>query len=337
MKTIKKIKPRVAINGFGRIGRHAMKIGHKRWNIVAVNDQPLPLATFAHLLKYDSLMGEFDADVSFKENDLIVNRKRIPFFSEANPENLPWKKLKVDVVIEAVGLFTNFKDANKHIAAGAKKVIITAPAKGEDLTVLMGINQRDYKPAKHNVLSAGSCTANCLAPVLEILDKGFGIKRAYMTTCHCYTQNQKLVDSPHKDLRRSRMAGINMIPTVTTAMEPVLKVLPKYRNKLSGIAIRVPIPNVSLIELIFEMKKDATPQAINARMQKAAERNPYLQYTEIPFVSSDFMQNPSSGIVAGDLTDVVDKRMGHVIAWYNNEWGYSNRVADLVDYVAGYL
>lgn len=327
-----KRKIRVAINGFGRIGRHVFKIGFDKWNIVAVNDLPLPTETFAHLLKYDSLMGEYPKRVQASKSAIQVGAAKIPFLAFDHPKDIPWRDYGVDVVVESVGLFTDRKSASFHLRNGAKKVVISAPSENEDLTLILGLNQNAYDPSKHHILSGGSCTANCLAWVLDIVDKALGIDKAFMTTCHCYTQNQRLIDSPHKDLRRSRMAGINMIPTATTAMDPTFKVLPHLKSKLKGIAIRVPIPNVSLVEVIINTQKKTSKTEVNQIFQQKARKNIYLDYTEVPLVSSDFMRNPKSAIIAGDLTEVVEGNMVHVIAWYNNEWGYSNRIAEIVEH-----
>jgi glyceraldehyde 3-phosphate dehydrogenase len=327
-------KPRVGINGFGRIGRNVFKIAHEKWDVVAVNDLPLPMETFAHLLQYDSLTGEFPGSVKADSKGIVVGGKTVPFLSFPTPSKIPWEKYKADFVVEAVGLFTDRAMAKGHMDRGVRKVVVTAPSEGEDLTMVMGLNEGEYDRLKHHVVSAASCTANCLAPVLSILDKKWGIARAFMTTAHCYTQNQRLIDSPHKDLRRARMAGINMIPTATTAIDPVLKVLPQLKGRLRGIAIRVPIPNVSLVEVIADLKKKTTVKTVNDEFKRAASRSPWLRYTEAPLVSSDFLRDYHSATIAGDLTDVVDGSMAHVIAWYNNELGYSHRVVDVVDLLA---
>jgi len=329
---------KVAINGFGRIGRNVFKasLEEKRdWEIVAINDLT-DAATLAHLLKYDSLYGKFNGTVEAKDDILIVNGKEIKVIAERQPENLPWAKMGVDIVIEATGIFRSKDQAMKHINAGAKKVVITAPAKKEDITIVMGVNDDKYNPAEHHVISNASCTTNCLAPFAKVLNDNYGIKRGLMTTIHAYTNDQRILDLPHEDLRRARAAGQSIIPTTTGAAEAVALVLPELKGKLSGMAMRVPTPTVSVVDLVAELHKDVTAEEINAAFIEAANGplKGILKYSEEPLVSVDFKQDPHSSIVDGLSTTVMDKNMVKIIAWYDNEWGYSVRVVDLVDLIA---
>ena len=329
---------KVGINGFGRIGRNILKaaIENKDIDFVAVNDLPTPITTLAHLLKYDSILGELKVTVEASGDMLIVNGKEIKVMSCKDPAEIPWAKLGVQIVIESTGIFTEKDKAVKHIQAGAKKVIITAPAKNEDITIVLGVNENMYNPSKHQVVSNASCTTNCLAPVAKVLIENFGIKRGLMTTIHSYTNDQKVLDLVHKDLRRSRAAALSMIPTTTGAARAVSLVLPELKGKLDGLAIRVPTPNVSLVDLVCEVEKDTSKEEVNRAMKVAAEGklSKVLEYCDKPLVSKDFNGNPKSSIVDAALTTVIDKRLVKVLSWYDNEWGYSCRVVDLVEYIA---
>ena len=327
---------KIAINGFGRIGRNVFRAaeGVKGFDIVAVNDLTDP-KTLAHLLKYDSVHGIFAGDVSATDSAIVVNGKTIQVCKEKDPAALPWKQLGVDIVIESTGRFTDRADAQKHIDAGAKKVIISAPAKGEDLTVVMGVNETAYQPASHHILSNASCTTNCLAPVAKVILEQFGIVKGLMTTVHAYTNDQMILDLPHKDLRRARAAAMSMIPTTTGAAKAVSLVLPQLKGKLDGLAVRVPTPNVSLVDLVVTTEKDTTVAEVNAAL-KAAANGPLkgvMIFCEEPLVSKDFNGNPASSIVDGLTTAVIGGNMVKVMSWYDNEWGYSNRIVDLVNYL----
>ena len=330
---------RVGINGFGRIGRNVFRAAIENRNIdfVAVNDLPTPPATLAHLLKYDSTFGELKVNIEAKENAIVVNGKEIKIMTYKDPAEIPWASMGVQVVVESTGVFTEKEKAVKHIQAGAKKVIITAPAKNEDLTVVMGVNERVYDPSKHSVISNASCTTNCLAPVAKVLIEKFGIKRGLMTTIHSYTNDQRILDLVHKDLRRARAAALSMIPTTTGAAKAVSLVLPELKGKLDGLAIRVPTPNVSLVDLVVEVEKDTTKEEVNMAMKEASEGklNGILEYCDKPLVSKDFNGNPRSSIFDSGLTYVMDKRLVKVLSWYDNEWGYSCRVVDLIEYIVG--
>ncbi|AOY77893.1 glyceraldehyde-3-phosphate dehydrogenase [Clostridium formicaceticum] len=328
---------KVAINGFGRIGRNAFKaaLEEKRdWEIVAINDLTDP-NTLAHLLRYDSLYGKFNGTIEAKEDAIVVNGKEIKIFAERDPENLPWGKIGVDIVIEATGIFRSKDKAQKHITAGAKKVVITAPAKKEDITIVMGVNEEKYDAANHHIISNASCTTNCLAPFAKVLDEKFGIKKGLMTTIHAYTNDQKILDLPHEDLRRARAAGQSIIPTTTGAAEAVALVLPQLKGKLSGMAMRVPTPTVSVVDLVAELEKSTTAEEVNAALKEAAagELKGILEFSEEPLVSMDYRQDPNSSIVDGLSTMVMDGNLVKVISWYDNEWGYSVRVVDLVSYI----
>jgi glyceraldehyde 3-phosphate dehydrogenase len=323
---------RVGINGFGRIGRNVFRacLGETGLDIVALNDIT-DAETLAHLLKYDSVHGRLDATVTHGEGSLTVDGKSIKVTAERDPGNLPWKDLKVDVVLECSGIFTARDKAAKHLSAGAKKVLISAPAKGADLTVCYGVNEKSYDPAKHDVVSNASCTTNCLAPVAKVLHETFGIKRGLMTTIHSYTNDQRILDLPHEDLRRARAAALSMIPTTTGAAKAVSLVLPALEGKLDGMAVRVPTPNVSLVDLTAELDKKATEKDINAAMKKAAEGElkGVLQYCAEPLVSSDFNGTAFSSIFDSELTRVIDGNFIKVLSWYDNEWGFSNRMRDV--------
>jgi glyceraldehyde 3-phosphate dehydrogenase len=324
---------KVAINGFGRIGRNVFRAarGVKGFEIVAVNDLTDP-ATLAHLLKYDSVHGQFAGEVTATDAAIVVDGKAIQVCKEKDPAALPWKELGVDIVIESTGRFTDRADAQKHIDAGAKKVIISAPAKGEDLTVVMGVNEGSYQPASHHILSNASCTTNCLAPVAKVLLDQFGIVKGLMTTVHAYTNDQMILDLPHKDLRRARAAGVSMIPTTTGAAKAVSLVLPQLKGKLDGLAVRVPTPNVSLVDLVVTTEKDTSVAEVNAALKTAANGplKGVLVFCDEPLVSKDFNGNPASSIVDSLTTTVIGGNMVKVMSWYDNEWGYSNRIVDLV-------
>ncbi len=328
----------VGINGFGRIGRLVLRAGikNKEINFVAVNDLT-EAKTLAHLFKYDSTFGIYPGTVEVVGTDLRIDGKIIKVLAERDPAKLPWKENKVDVVIESTGRFTEAEKARAHISAGARKVVISAPAKGDVLTVCMGINEDLYDPAKHDVISNASCTTNALAPLAKVLDDTFGLEYGMMTTIHSYTNDQVLLDFQHKDLRRGRAAGVSMIPSSTGAAKAIALVLPKLKGKLTGVAIRVPTVDVSLVDLTVRVGKDVTKEEVNAAFKKAADSprlKPYFQYCETPLVSKDFTGNPASSILDAAMTDVSEKRMVKVFGWYDNEWGYSSRVIDLVAYIA---
>ncbi len=328
---------RIGINGFGRIGRNVLRasLGDPALEFVAINDLT-DAKTLAYLLKYDSVHGMLDVPVEAKDDHLLVDSRPIKILAQKDPKDLPWRDLGVDYVIESTGRFTNRDEAAKHLAAGAKRVIISAPSKDADVTLVLGVNEKAYDPKTHRVVSNASCTTNCLAPVAKILLERFGIKHGLMTTVHSYTNDQQLLDLPHKDLRRSRAAAVSMVPTTTGAAKALHLVLPQLKGKLDGLAIRVPTPNVSLIDLTVELESDATPADVNAAFRAAAQGplQGILQYSEDPVVSVDMNGNPHSSIVDAPLTAGLDKRMVKVIAWYDNEWGYSCRVRDLVKYIA---
>ncbi|MGJ7045113.1 type I glyceraldehyde-3-phosphate dehydrogenase [Thermoanaerobacterium thermosulfurigenes] len=332
---------KVGINGFGRIGRNFFRAALKKnvdLDIVAFNDLT-DAKTLAHLLKYDSTFGQFEGEVVAKEDSLVVNGKEIKILKETDPAKLPWKELGVDIVIESTGRFTNKEDAVKHIEAGAKKVIISAPAKNEDITIVMGVNEDKYDPNVHHVISNASCTTNCLAPFAKVLHNKFGIKRGLMTTVHSYTNDQRILDLPHKDLRRARSAAMSIIPTTTGAAKAVALVLPELKGKLNGFAMRVPTPDVSVVDLVAELEKSVTVEEVNAALKEAAENElkGILGYTDEPLVSMDFKGDSRSSIVDGLSTMVMEGNMVKVVSWYDNEWGYSNRVVDLAKYVADRL
>lgn len=327
----------VAINGFGRIGRNVFRAVQNVSDvrIVAINDLT-DAKTLAHLLKYDSVHGTFNVSISSEQENLLVDGKPIKVFSEKDPAALPWKELDVDVVIESTGFFTHHKDANKHLLAGAKKVVISAPGKEVDLTVCMGVNETEYDPTKHHILSNASCTTNCLAPVAKVVLEEFGIVKGLMTTVHSYTNDQKILDLPHSDLRRARAAGLSLIPTTTGAAKAVSLVLPELKGKLDGMAIRVPTPNVSLIDVVIETEKKTTVEEINSALKRASETSlkGILDYCDLPLVSRDFNGTPASSTIDALTTSVVGGNMVKILSWYDNEWGYSNRVLDLTRYIA---
>jgi glyceraldehyde 3-phosphate dehydrogenase len=325
---------RVGINGFGRIGRNIMRaaLGDKNIVFVAVNDLT-SAQTLAHLLKYDSVLGNLNARVEAKEDSILVEGDEFKVLSKRDPGELPWKALGVDVVFESTGLFTDRNAAAKHIAAGAKRVIITAPAKSPDITLVLGVNDDKYDPAAHHIISNASCTTNCLAPIAKVIHQKFGIKKGWMTTIHSYTNDQHLLDLPHKDLRRARAAALSMIPTSTGAASAVGEVLPELKGKLDGFAMRVPTPNVSVVDLVALVDKKTTAQEVNAALKGAAASGPLkdlLQFSEEELVSIDFKGNPHSSIVDAAYTKVMDGDFVKVLAWYDNEWGYSNRCVDLL-------
>ena len=329
---------KVALNGFGRIGRDVVRQifenDVKEFELVAINN-PGDINTSARLFKYDSLYGKFNGTFEVKENAYIINGKEVKYLSDRDPLNLPWEELGVDIVIDSTGVFTDRDGASKHIQAGAKKVVITAPAKNEDVTIVMGVNDEDYDPAKHNIISNASCTTNCLAPLTKVLLSEFGVKRGLMTTIHAYTNDQNIHDNAHKDARRARAAALSMIPTTPGAAKAVARVLPQVEGKLTGYAVRVPTPTVSLVDLTVELEKEATVEEINAAVKRASENElkGILGYEEEPLVSIDFQQDPRSSIFDPALTLTMGNLV-KVVSWYDNEWGYSNRVVDLVKMIA---
>lgn len=329
---------KIGINGFGRIGRNFFRASYQDpdIDIVAVNDIT-DSKTLAHLLKYDSVLGILEADIKSSENAIIANDKTIKVLSEKDPGNLPWKDLGISIVIESTGLFRKRQDAIKHIEqGGAEKVIISAPATEPDVTLVLGVNEETYDPEKHHIISNASCTTNCLAPVVKILHQEFGIEKAFMTTIHAYTSDQRLLDTPHKDLRRARAAAVSQVPTTTGAAKAVGIVMPELKGKIDGIAIRVPTPNVSIVDLVALLKKNISADEVNESFKKASEGNMkgILGYTDEPLVSVDFMANPHSGIVDGLFTRITDDNLVKVLAWYDNEWGYSCRMIDLIKYIS---
>ncbi len=329
---------RVGINGFGRIGRNIMRaaLGHKEFDFVAVNDLT-SAETLAHLFKYDSVLGNLKADIGVADGHITVDGDKFKVLSVKDPAELPWKDLGVDIVFESTGKFTKREDTGKHLAAGAKKVIVTAPAKGPDATLVMGVNDEIYDPAKHHIISNASCTTNCLAPFTKVLNDTFGIKRGWMTTVHAYTNDQNLLDFPHKDLRRARAAALSIIPTTTGAASALGEVIPALKGKLDGIAMRVPTPNVSVVDLVAEVEKPATAEAINDAFRAAAAgpMKGILAVETQPLVSIDFRGNSHSSIVDAHYTKVLDGTLVKVLSWYDNEWGYSCRCIDLVKLLAG--
>ncbi|MEK7313751.1 MAG: type I glyceraldehyde-3-phosphate dehydrogenase [Deltaproteobacteria bacterium] len=327
---------KVAINGFGRIGRNVLRaaVNDKEIDFVAINDVT-DTKTLAHLLKYDSIYGRFDGSVEAAADGILVNGRKIKVTAERDPSKLPWKELGVDIALECTGLFTSRDKAKGHLDAGAKKVIISAPAKEEDLTLCMGVNHTLYDPKKHHIISNASCTTNCLAPIAKVLHQNFVIKKGLMTTVHAYTNDQNILDLPHKDLRRARAAGLSMIPTTTGAAKAVGLVLPELNGKLDGISIRVPVATVSLVDLVAEVEKEATVESINASLKKASEGElkGILEYCTDECVSIDFSGNTHSSIVDALSTKVVEKNLVKVFSWYDNEWGFSSRMRDLILYM----
>jgi len=326
---------KVGINGFGRIGRNVVRAGLNNPNIefVAANDLT-DTKTLAHLLKYDSILGQLHHHIRAEGDSVYIDDKRIRVFAIKDPAEIDWTSLGAQVVVESTGRFTDAVDAKKHLSGSVKKVIISAPAKGEDITIVLGVNDKAYDPAKHHIVSNASCTTNCLAPVAKVLNDAFGIEKGSMTTIHSYTNDQPILDFPHKDLRRARAAALNMIPTSTGAAKAIGLVLPELKGKLDGYAMRVPTPDVSVVDLVAVLKKDTTTEEVNAELKKAAEGSlkGILGYTTDPVVSTDMLHNSNSSIVDADLTKVIGGNLVKVVAWYDNEWGYSSRVVDLIDF-----
>jgi glyceraldehyde 3-phosphate dehydrogenase len=328
---------KVGINGFGRIGRNVVRAGLNRTDMefVAVNDLT-DTKTLAHLLKYDSVLGPLDYEITHDDDSIMAAGKKIRVFATKDPAQLDWSSVGAQIVIESTGKFTDAKEACKHIRGTVKKVIISAPAKNEDVTIVLGVNDDMYDPTRHNVISNASCTTNCLAPVVKVLYDRFGIQKGSMTTIHSYTNDQNVLDFPHKDLRRARAAALNMIPTTTGAAKAIGLVMPQLKGKLDGYAMRVPTPNVSVVDLVAVLDKPASTGEVNAALKSAAEGElkGILAYTEDPVVSSDMMRNPNSSIVDGGMTKVLDGNLAKVVAWYDNEWGYSCRIVDLIAFLA---
>jgi glyceraldehyde 3-phosphate dehydrogenase len=329
---------RVGINGFGRIGRNVLRAGLKREGLefVAVNDLT-DAKTLAHLLKYDSVHGKFDAQVEVKGDAIWLDGREVKVFAQKDPSQLPWKDLGVDVVLESTGRFTDREVGSKHMGAGAKKVIISAPAKDPDVSLVLGVNEKDYDSSKHHILSMGSCTTNCLAPIARILVDEFGVEYGLVTTIHSYTNDQVILDFPHKDLRRARAAAMSMIPTTTGAAAALSLVIPALKGKMDGMAIRVPTPNVSVVDLVVELKKETTAEELNRVLKTYAEGKlkGILSFCEEQLVSIDFNGNPHSSIVDGPSTKVIGGKLAKILSWYDNEWGFSNRMVDLFLYLFG--
>jgi len=334
---------KIAINGFGRIGRLFFRAALKdkdferMFEVIAVNDIT-DSKTLAHLLKYDSVFGVLEEDVKAKESALAVKGKDIKVLAEKDPAKLPWKSMNVEYVLESTGLFTDREGASKHLLAGARKVLVSAPAKNPDVTIVIGVNENFYDPKKHNIISMASCTTNCLAPIAKVLNDKFGIEQGFMTTCHAYTNDQRLLDLPHKDLRRARAAALSIIPTTTGAAKAVAEVIPELKGKLDGLALRVPVPDGSINDFVVVLKKEVTKEEVNAILREASETNlkGVLQYTEDPIVSADIIGNPHSSIADGLSTNVIGGRgrMIKVLSWYDNEWGFSCRLVDLLKLMA---
>jgi len=328
---------KVGINGFGRIGRNVFRAGmdNPEIDFVAINDLT-DANTLAYLLQYDSIYGMLDGVVEATDNAIVVDDKEIKIISERDPAALPWKDLGIDVVVESTGVFVKGEDAAKHLSAGARKVIITAPAKGEDLTVVIGVNEDWYDPDKHHVISNASCTTNCLAPVAKVLLDNFGIEKGYMTTCHAYTNDQRILDFPHKDLRRARAAAMSIIPTTTGAAKATSLVIPELKGKMDGIALRVPVPDASVVDLVAVLGKEVTAGEVNSIFSDVADKGRFdgiLEYVDDPIVSSDVIGNPYSSVFDSGMT-MAEGNMVKVISWYDNEWGYSNRVVDLIQIIS---
>ncbi len=332
---------KVAINGFGRIGRNTLRAAIRegifdKIDYVAINDPGLTPQNAAHIFKYDSVMGRFDGTVEVYDEGLIINGKKIKFYAEKDPAQLPWKDLGVEVVVESTGFYTDATKAHAHIDAGAKKVIISAPAKNEDITIVLGVNDKEYDTTKHHVISMASCTTNCLAPVAKVLDEKFGIVKGLMTTVHSYTGDQRILDAGHKDARRARAGALNIVPTTTGAAKAVALVLPQLKGKLNGFAMRVPTPDVSVVDVVVETEKPVTVEAVNAALKEAAD-NHILCYSEEPLVSSDFIGTSQSSTVDAALTMTMGDNMVKVVSWYDNEMGYSTRLAETTLMVASKL
>ncbi|MEM2942673.1 MAG: type I glyceraldehyde-3-phosphate dehydrogenase [Candidatus Bathyarchaeia archaeon] len=336
------MKKGVAINGFGRIGRNLYRASLRdkefqdKFEIVAVNDIA-DARTLGHLLKYDSVLRRLEAEVKVEEHAFSVNGRRTAVLAERDPSSLPWKSMGVDYVFESTGLFASREDAAKHISAGARKVIITAPARNPDITVVLGVNQDKYNAKRHNIISMASCTTNCLAPVVKVLHENFGVEYGLMSTCHAYTNDQRLLDLPHRDLRRARAACLSIIPTTTGAARAVTEVIPELEGRLDGVALRVPVPNGSIVDLVAQLSGEVTVFSINQALKEAADTTMrgILQYTEEPLVSSDVVGNPHSAVVDGLSTMVLGKSFAKVFAWYDNEWAFSCRLVDLLKYIEG--
>ena len=327
---------KVGINGFGRIGRNVVRAGLHRNDVefVAANDLT-DTKTLAHLLKYDSVLGPLHEEITADADSITVGGKKIKIFAQKDPAELPWESVGAQIVVESTGRFTDAKDAAKHLRGSVKKVIISAPAKNEDVTVVLGVNDNTYDPAKHNIISNASCTTNCLAPVVKVIHENFGIQKGSMTTIHSYTNDQNVLDFPHKDLRRARAAALNMIPTTTGAAKAIGLVMPVLKGKLDGYSMRVPTPDVSVVDFVAILDKPTTTEAVNAALKSAAEGSlkGILGYTEDPVVSSDMLHNPNSSIVDAQMTKVLDGNLLKVVSWYDNEWGYSCRVVDLIAFL----
>lgn len=329
---------RVGINGFGRIGRNVLRagLGRNELEFVAVNDLT-DAKTLAHLLKYDSVHGTFRANLEGKKDAILIDGKEIKVFALRDPGQLPWKDLGVDVVLESTGKFTDREGGSKHLEAGAKKVVVSAPAKNPDVSIVLGVNEKDYDASKHHILSMGSCTTNCLAPIAKILVEEFGVVYGLMTTIHAYTNDQVILDFPHKDLRRARAAGMSMIPTTTGAATALSLVIPELKGKMDGMAIRVPTPNVSVVDLVVELKKETTTEELNRVLKSYADGRlkGILSFCEEPLVSIDFNGNPHSSIVDGTSTKVIGGKLAKILSWYDNEWGFSNRMVELFLFLFG--
>jgi glyceraldehyde 3-phosphate dehydrogenase len=329
---------RVGINGFGRIGRQVVRAAKEQGadlDFIAVNDLT-DTKTLAHLFKYDSVHRTYKGDVRAAEKSVIIDGDEIAVLSEKDPAKLPWKDLGVDIVLESTGRFTNADQAKAHIAGGARKVVISAPAKGEDITLCMGVNHDKYDPAKHHIISNASCTTNCLVPMVKVVRDRFGFRHGSMTTVHSYTNDQQILDLPHKDLRRARAAAVSMIPTTTGAAKATSLVIPEVKGKIDGIAIRVPTPDVSFVDLVVEVERQTTVEEVNAAFKSAAASGPLkgiVDYTEVELVSVDYIGNPYSCVLDAKSTNVIDGTLVKVCGWYDNEWGYSNRLVDLVSYI----
>ena len=333
-----KMTVKAAINGFGRIGRLLYRAALERKadiDFVAVNDIT-DAKTLAHLLKYDSVHGRFNGDVQAKGSDLVVNGKLLKVLAQKDPAQLPWKDLGIYLAVESTGFFTDREGASKHLTAGAKKVLISAPATNPDVTMVIGVNDKSYDHKKHNLISNASCTTNCVGPVTKVLNDSFGVERAFMMTAHAYTNDQRVQDLVHKDLRRARAAAVNIIPTSTGAARAIGEIMPELKGKIDGVALRVPIPDVSIVDLTASLKKEATKETVNAAFKTAAAGplKGILEYTEDPIVSSDIVGNPYSSIFAADLTQVIDGNLLKVISWYDNEWGFSCRMVDQIGMIA---
>ena len=328
---------KVGINGFGRIGRNIFRssLGDPDIDFVAVNDLT-DTRTLAHLLKYDSVLGNLEHQITSTENGISVEGEEFRVFSQRDPAAIDWESVGAEIVVESTGIFTKAEDAKKHLHGSVKKVIISAPAKNEDITIVLGVNEEQYDPAAHHVISNASCTTNCLAPVAKVVHEKFGIRNAQMTTIHSYTNDQQLLDLPHKDLRRARAAALSMIPTSTGAAKAVALVMPELKGKFDGISVRVPTPNVSLVDVVMDLEKETTAEEVNRAFKDAAneELRGILAFSEEPLVSIDFRGNPNSSIVDAEYTKVIGGRMLKVLSWYDNEWGYSCRVRDLIKYIA---